>query len=92
MIGRKIETPLDFKLQQNMKFKNKALRVKYKGYIKNMMRINKEIADEESKLYHEKREKAGDKGRKEPKFTLKQIVFYWMCSYPPFGSEKSKIH
>ena len=92
MIGRKIETPLDFKLQQNLKFKNKALRAKYEGYIKNMAKINKEIADEELKLYHEKREKAGNKGRKEPTFKLKQLVFYWIGPYPPFGSEKLKIH
>ena len=66
--------------------------MKYEGYVKNMMKINKEIAEEELKAYHEKREKAGNLGRREPEFKLKQLVFYWIGPYPPFESQKLKVH
>ena len=91
-LGLKIETPLDWKLQGIDKIKEKAVRDKYKGYVENMRRINKEIADKELAKYHAKREESGNKGRIEPSFKLKQLVFYWVGPYPVFGSEKLKVH
>ena len=92
MIGRKVETPLDFKLNENVKFKNRTLKAKYEGYVANMLEINKAIAEKELEAYHAKREQYANKGRKEPEFKLKELVFYWVGPYPPFGSQKLKIH
>ena len=92
MIGRKVDTPMDFKLDKNIKFHNKTLKNKYEGYVANMLAINKEIADAELKAYHEKREKYANQGRKEPEFKLNQLVFHWIGPYPPFGSQKLEIH
>ena len=92
MIGRKVETPMDFKLNENVKFKNRALKDKYEGYVANMIKINKAIAEKELKAYHDAREQYANRGRKEPEFKLKQLVFYWIGPYPPFGSQKLKIH
>ena len=57
-----------------------------------MLSINKEVADDELKMYHDKREKPANQGRKEPVFKLKQLVFYWIGPHPSFGSEKLTRH
>ena len=57
-----------------------------------MIEINKAIAEKELKAYHDAREEYANRGRKEPEFKVKQLVSYWIGPYPPFGSQKLKIH
>ena len=92
MLGRKFKLPIDFQLEDiSLKFKKKEGKM-YEGYIKNMIKINQQIAAKNLAEYDEKRKEYYDKNRKDPEYKKGDLVKYWTGPYPPKGKDKLDIH
>ena len=92
MIGRRLDTPLDFTMEDFPEgLKNKRGGKLMEGWVKNMIRLNKGIADRELAKYHQKRKELADRKKKTPTFKVNDLVLYWNGEYPAKGVDKLDV-
>ncbi len=77
---------IDFHLSPDVNFRKKEGRM-YQGYIKNMIRINKIMANQNLRLYDDARTEVYNRNRIDVvnQFKLHDLVLYWKGRYPAFG-------
>ena len=83
-LGRDMKTPIDFRLEEHVNFRRLEGRM-YKGYIRNMMRINQMAANQQLVIYNEVRKQQYDRNRQESTYKMGQLVLYYKGRYPPIG-------
>ena len=90
-IGRKLRTPIDFKLEESEHFRRKPGKM-YEDYVKKMIKVNNGIAKKELEIYKAKQKEYYDKNRKKPDYKVNDLIMYWSGVYPAKGKDKLAIH
>ncbi len=84
-LGKNRTLTIDFQLSPDVNFRKKEGRM-YKGYVKNMMRINNTLARQNLVHYDQTRKKNYDKHRLDAdNYNLNDLVLYYKGRHPPLG-------